>query len=123
KLKKLKHNNTEDIIIDEEDEMVDDENSINDVREIIGHCQYEAQISFFSATEATILSELHRLFGVDVEKIDVRKEDNTRGEVTNYMIETPTRKRTEILRRLGHVDDFYALVFFKQTATLRDVAE
>ena len=123
KLKKLKLHKIESIVIDEADEMLGDEDSLNDVREIVGHCPSEAQISFFSATEAPILSELHRWFGVDVERIDVRKEDNTRGEVTNYMIETPTRKRTEMLRRLGHVDDFYALVFFKQTATLRDVAE
>ena len=123
KLKKLKLHKIESIVIDEADEMLGDEDSLNDVREIVSHCPSEAQISFFSATEAPILSELHRWFGVDVEKIDVRKEDNTRGEVTNYMIETPTRKRTEMLRRLGHVDDFYALVFFKQTATLRDVAE
>ncbi|QIG36898.1 ATP-dependent RNA helicase YfmL [Ligilactobacillus salivarius] len=122
-LKKLKLHKIESIVIDEADEMLGDEYSLNDVREIVGHCPSEAQISFFSATEAPILSELHRWFGVDVERIDVRKEDNTRGEVTNYMIETPTRKRTEMLRRLGHVDDFYALVFFKQTATLRDVAE
>lgn len=122
-LKKLKLHKIESIVIDEADEMLGDEDSLNDVREIVGHCPSEAQISFFSATEAPILSELHRWFGVDVERIDVRKEDNTRGEVTNYMIETPTRKRTEMLRRLGHVDDFYALVFFKQTATLRDVAE
>lgn len=122
-LKKLKLHKIESIVIDEADEMLGDEDSLNDVREIVSHCPSEAQISFFSATEAPILSELHRWFGVDVEKIDVRKEDNTRGEVTNYMIETPTRKRTEMLRRLGHVDDFYALVFFKQTATLRDVAE
>ena len=123
KLKKLKLHKIESIVIDEADEMLGDEDSLNDVREIVSHCPSEAQISFFSATEAPILSELHRWFGVDVERIDVRKEDNTRGEVTNYMIETPTRKRTEMLRRLGHVDDFYALVFFKQTATLRDVAE
>lgn len=122
-LKKLKLHKIESIVIDEADEMLGDEDSLNDVREIVGHCPSEAQISFFSATEAPIFSELHRWFGVDVERIDVRKEDNTRGEVTNYMIETPTRKRTEMLRRLGHVDDFYALVFFKQTATLRDVAE
>ncbi|AYC10467.1 DEAD-box ATP-dependent RNA helicase CshC [Ligilactobacillus salivarius] len=122
-LKKLKLHKIESIVIDEADEMLGDEDSLNDVREIVGHCPFEAQISFFSATEAPILSELHRWFGVDVERIDVRKEDDTRGEVTNYMIETPTRKRTEMLRRLGHVDDFYALVFFKQTATLRDVAE
>ena len=122
-LKKLKLHKIESIVIDETDEMLGDEDSLNDVREIVGHCPSEAQISFFSATEAPIFSELHRWFGVDVERIDVRKEDNTRGEVTNYMIETPTRKRTEMLRRLGHVDDFYALVFFKQTATLRDVAE
>lgn len=122
-LKKLKLHKIESIVIDEADEMLGDEDSLNDVREIVSHCPSEAQISFFSATEAPILSELHRWFGVDVERIDVRKEDNTRGEVTNYMIETPTRKRTEMLRRLGHVDDFYALVFFKQTATLRDVAE
>lgn len=122
-LKKLKLHKIESIVIDEADEMLGDEDSLNDVREIVGHCPSEAQISFFSATEAPILSELHRWFGVDVERIDVRKEDDTRGEVTNYMIETPTRKRTEMLRRLGHVDNFYALVFFKQTATLRDVAE
>lgn len=68
KLKKLKLHKIESIVIDEADEMLGDEDSLNDVREIVSHCPSEAQISFFSATEAPILSELHRWFGVDVEK-------------------------------------------------------
>src|SRR5699024_10868556 len=56
-------------------------------------------------------------------KIYVLKVDNSHEEVPNNMKETPKCKQSDILRRLGHVDVFYALVFFKQTATLRDVAE
>src|SRR5699024_2408902 len=74
--KKLKLHKSECIGIDEEDEMLGDEDSLNDVCDIVGHCPSEAQISFFSGTETHIISKLHRWFGVDVEKIDVRKEDN-----------------------------------------------
>ena len=39
------------------------------------------------------------------------------------MVEVPQRKRVEALRKLANVKDFYALVFFKQNAELKDAYE
>lgn len=122
-MKKLKLHLVDAIVIDEADELLGQSESLKDVREIVSHTKADSQLSFFSATDAPILSELHRWFGVDVTRIDVRSQDQTHGKVTHFMLETPTRKRTEMLRRLGNMDGFYGLVFFKQTSTLRDVAE
>ena len=47
--------------------------------------------------------------------IDVRQVDHTRGQVEHYLLEVPQRKRVDALRRLAQLDDFCALVFFKQT--------
>lgn len=121
--KKLKLHTLTTVVIDEADELLQQDETREDCRNLVSCAPADVQLSFFSATKTPILDQLHRWFGVNVEEIDVRKEDHTQGQVMHYLIETPVRKRVDILRRLSHVDDFCALVFFKQTATLKDVAD
>ena len=53
--------------------------------------------------------------------IDVSDQDITGGQVTHYLLETPTRKRVDMLRKIANLPEMHALVFFKQTATLEEV--
>ena len=121
--KKLKLHKLEAIVIDEADELLGEAETLADCREIITHAPRTAAVSFFSATKAPILSELHRWFGIEPTVIDVRQVDHTRGQVEHYLLEVPQRKRVDALRRLTQLDDFCALVFFKQTAELNDAYE
>lgn len=121
--KKLKLHKLEAIVIDEADELLGEAETLADCREIITHAPRTAAVSFFSATKAPILSELHRWFGIEPTVIDVRQVDHTRGQVEHYLLEVPQRKRVDALRRLAQLDDFCALVFFKQTAELNDAYE
>ncbi|MCR1901605.1 DEAD/DEAH box helicase [Ligilactobacillus apodemi] len=121
--KKLKLHKLVAVVFDEADDLLGEKETLADCREIISHAPGETSLSFFSATKAPIFSELHRWFGVEPVVVDVRNEDHTQGEVVHYLLETPQRKRSEMLRKLAQVEGFFALVFFKQSATLNDVFE
>lgn len=121
--RKLKLHHLMTAVIDEADEMLQDKESLNRIRTILGHAPSELQLVFFSATKAPIFDEFRKWFGIEPEKIDVSQTDDTAGEVTHYLIETPTRKRVDMLRRLANLEGMHALVFFKQVATLQEVYE
>lgn len=120
--KKLKLHKLQSVVLDEADELLTEETLIS-CRALISHGPARVQMCFFSATKTKILDELPRWFGIDIEMIDVRSSDNTQGKVTHYLLETPVRKRVDTLRKLAHLDGFYALVFFKQVATIQAAAE
>lgn len=121
--KRLKLHNLEAIVIDEADEMLAQEETLADCRKLVSRAKADVQLGFFSATKTPVLNELHKWFGIEPITCDVRKQDQTRGHVTHYMVEVPQRKRVEALRKLANVKDFYALVFFKQNAELKDAYE
>ncbi|MCP9313206.1 DEAD/DEAH box helicase [Liquorilactobacillus satsumensis] len=120
--KKLKLHHLHAVVFDEADELLTDE-TLTACRALLAHAPgRQVQLSFFSATTADIFQQLEHWFGVPIKTYDVRAQDQTQGEVTHYLLETPTRKRTEALRRLAHLEGFSALVFFKQVAVLEEVA-
>lgn len=121
--KKLKLHNLEAIVIDEADELLSQEETREDCRKLVSCAKADVNLSFFSATKTRVLDELHRWFGIEVAVCDVRQQDHTRGVVDHYLVEVPQRKRVEALRKLAQVDGFYALVFFKQSAELKDTYE
>lgn len=121
--KKLKLHLLKAIVIDEADELLGQAQTLNDCRKLVSFASTDVQLAFFSATKAPILDELTKWFGVTVKEIDVSQQVHLSGEVIHYLIEVPTRKRVDALRKLGNMPDFYGLVFFKQSATLNDVAK
>ncbi|MHC3377184.1 DEAD/DEAH box helicase [Ligilactobacillus equi] len=121
--KKLKLHKLQAVVVDEADEMLAQKETLADVRDLVSRGPADSQLAFFSATTTPVLDELHRWFGTDVVVKDVRKIDDTQGEVMHYLIETPVRKRTDALRRLANLDDFAGLVFVKQTSTLKEVTD
>lgn len=121
--KKLKMHQLTACVIDEADQMLADPESLALCREIVGHAKADVQVAFFSATDSANLTEVHRWFGIDPEVIDVRQIDQTQGHVIHYLIESPVRKRVEMLRKLANLDDFAGLVFFDSTTQVKDAAE
>ncbi|GKS80549.1 helicase [Ligilactobacillus pabuli] len=121
--KKLKMHQLTACVIDEADQMLADEESLALCREIVGHAKADVQVAFFSATDSKNLTDVHHWFGIEPEVIDVRQIDQTQGHVVHYLIESPVRKRVDMLRKLANLDDFAGLVFFDSTTQVKDAAE
>lgn len=115
--KKLKLHQVRTIILDEADQLLQQE-QLNTVRQVVSKLPGERQMAFFSATSNEVMQELPKWFNVDPEWIDVTDEDQSKGTVTHAYIETPTRKRVEVLRRLTRMKDFRGLVFVNNVANL-----
>lgn len=118
--RKLKMHKVQAIVIDEADRLLDEE-KLPLCRKIVSHALSDVQLAFFSATDGPILHHIHQWFGVEPQICDVREKDDSHGHVDHYLIEVPTRKRADALRRLAHVKGMQALVFFNQTASLMEI--
>ncbi|GBG95801.1 DEAD/DEAH box helicase [Ligilactobacillus salitolerans] len=121
--KKLKMHKLTACVIDEADEMLKDDESLDLCRQIVGHAHADLQLAFFSATSSKKLADVHRWFGIEPQVIDVRQIDQTQGKVVHYLVESPVRKRVEMLRKLANLEDFAGLVFFDSTTQVKDAAE
>ncbi|PIO83964.1 helicase [Loigolactobacillus backii] len=120
--RKVKLHTLQTIVIDEADQqLVPDK--LEKTRDIVRRAPGETQLAFFSATKTPILDELPKWFGLPIQTIDVREIDDSAGKVLHYLLETPIRKRTDMLRRLSRLDDFYGLVFFATLAEMANAAE
>lgn len=108
-------------VIDEADEMLQQTESMDIIRKILGHAPASIQLVFFSATKAPVFQEFHQWFGIEPQVMDVSDQDITGGQVTHYLMETPTRKRVDLLRKIANLPQMHALVFFNQMTTLEKV--
>lgn len=109
------------LIVDEADDLLTGD-TLDTVRSIAQTMPADVQLGFFSATDTPILHELDQWFGQTVERIDVRQEDQTQGEVRHGLLQVGMGKRDQMLKRLLAMPNFRALVFFKQANTLRQTA-
>ncbi|MGB6177679.1 DEAD/DEAH box helicase [Carnobacterium sp.] len=120
--KKLKLHQVKTVILDEADQLLEQE-QLKTVRQLMSKIPSECQMGFFSATSNALMEDLSKWFTVDPEWIDVTKEDESKGTVLHAYIETPTRKRVEIIRRLTRMEGFKALVFVNNVANLTQAFE
>lgn len=117
-LKKLKLHHVKAVVIDEADVMLDDEHSEATLAFIARLPKYH-QTAFFSATQNSSLQKQVNLLSPDVQIIEVESigEGFEQRRKHGYMI-VPTRKRSELLRRLGQVEGMQALVFVRTIAEI-----
>lgn len=115
--KKLKVHQVKTVIFDEADHLLQEE-QLKTVKEILSKVPGRRQLAFFSATSNEKMKTLSEWFNIDPIWIDVTEEDKSKGELMHAYIETPTRKRTDLLRRLVQVDQFRGLVFVNNVANL-----
>ena len=120
--KKLKLHQVKTVILDEADQLLEQE-QLKTVRQLMSKIPSERQMGFFSATSNELMEDLSKWFNVDPEWIDVTDEDESKGKVLHAYIETPTRKRVEIIRRLTRMEGFKALVFVNNVANLTQAFE
>ncbi|HJE86950.1 DEAD/DEAH box helicase [Levilactobacillus brevis] len=109
------------LIVDEADDLLTGD-TLDTVRSIAQNMPADVQLGFFSATDTPILHELDQWFGQTVNRIDVRQEDQTQGEVRHGLLQVGMGKRDQMLKRMLAMPNFRALVFFKQASTLRQTA-
>lgn len=122
KTKKIKSHLVNTIVLDEVDDLVADQ-EYNATKNILKSVLADTQIVAVSATGQVILPELDSLFREHPEVVDVTSEDTSKGDIIHGYIATPTRKKTDVLRRLAHVPNFRGLVFFNQVSELGVVSE
>ncbi|MGX7419710.1 DEAD/DEAH box helicase [Carnobacterium gallinarum] len=121
-MKKLKLHQVATVILDEADQLLQQE-QLATVRKVVAKIPNNPQMGFFSATSNELMKDLPKWFNVEPEWIDATDEDTSAGKVLHAYIETPNRKRTEMLKRLTQITDFRGLVFINNVANLVTVAE
>ena len=122
KAKKIKAHLINTLVLDEIDDLVKDR-EYNATKSIIKSVMGETQIIGVSATGEAVIPQLASIFKVEPEIVDVTKEDDTKGVIHHQYIVTPVRKRSEVLRRLAHIEGFRGLVFFNQLSELGAASE
>ncbi|GLB47061.1 helicase [Philodulcilactobacillus myokoensis] len=114
---KLKLDGLKMVVIDEADDLLQGD-TLESVRDALNEGPSDAQLMYFSATDTEILHHLKKWFGRDAERIDVRKIDDTRGQVKHGLLKVSRAKRNQMLNRLLHVTSFKGLVFFNEMRDL-----
>lgn len=122
KSKKIKAHLINALVLDEVDDLVAQED-YNAAKSVMKSVMADTQVVAVSATGQVILPEIDTLFRHTPKVIDVTSEDTTKGVIKHHYLLTPTRKRSDNLRRLAHVKDFKALVFFNQLSELGVASE
>lgn len=122
KAKKIKAHLINCLVLDEVDDLVAQE-EYNATKSVMKSVMADTQIVAVSATGQVILPEVDTLFRVTPEVVDVTKEDDTKGVIKHSFILAPTRKRSDTLRRLAHIEGFKGLVFFNQLTELGAASE
>ncbi|WP_251545384.1 DEAD/DEAH box helicase [Limosilactobacillus caecicola] len=117
---KLQHLKT--LVIDEADDLLRDDTQAV-VEDIERRTPLSTQLAFFSATSSKQLSQVDVIFGRDVVKYDVRKQDDSRGPVKHGLLQSRTMaQKAQMLARLSKTKNFRALVFFSSIKTLHYTA-
>lgn len=117
----LKLGQLQTMIVDEADDMLQDE-TLAVIEDIERATPMTAQLGFFSATRTKVLDDLSYMFGRDIVEYDVRHEDHSQGVVRHATLQVGRNYQPDMLRKLSHIKDFRALVFFNQIKTLNYVA-
>jgi len=120
--KKLKLHNVKTVILDEADYLLQEEH-LNALRELIKKMPGSRQMGFFSATNSENLKDIQKWFNTEPLWFDTTKEGQFMDQTVHGFIEAPTRKRAEMLRRLGNLEGMQALVFVNATQELDYLAQ
>lgn len=121
--KKIRAISIKTLVLDEVDDLLNGKAEANFTTQLLKKLQRDCQVVAVSATADLIEEEARQWLPEHYQLIDVRKEDKSQGHITHAYIETPLRRRTDLLRKLSYVEDFRALVFFNQLQDLGAAAD
>ena len=111
------------VVLDEVDDLLNGRAEANFTSQLLKKINRDTQIVAVSATADSLEKEAKQWLPSQYQLIDVRQTDHSQGTITHAYIETPLRRRTELLRKLAYVENFRALVFFNQLQDLGVVAD
>ena len=118
--RKVRADYVETIVFDEIDALFTNKAELNFANQLLKKVQRDTQ---FIGVTATFAEPILQFLPANIQIIDASKTDNSKGEITEYYLETPLRKRVEILRKLAYTPDFHAMVFFNTVQELGVVAD
>lgn len=121
--RKIRADYVSQLVLDEADLLISGKAEWNFTWQIIKKVKRDVQIVAVSATAASQLERLMEILPDNVVMIDTCKEDTTQGELREFYLEIPMRKRLEQLRKLAYVPGVHAIVFFNTVGELGAVAD
>jgi ATP-dependent RNA helicase DeaD len=110
-------------VLDEADEMLN-MGFIDDIEEILGHCNDERQMLLFSATMPGRIMQLAGKFMSDHTLIKTEKADMTQSLVDQIYFEVRRRDKFEALCRIIDIEEeFYGIVFCRTKVDVDTIAD
>lgn len=120
--KKIKAHLLQTIILDEVDQLLQT-NEVTFTQKIMQRLDNKAQQIFVSATALQNKELAQKLIGSDTQVIDVTNEDQSNRQTTHCYVQIPKRKKADYLRRLAHIPNMSAVVFFNELTEMGSIAE
>lgn len=120
--RKLKLHQIQTIVLDEADYLLQPEH-LQQTRDLIKKCPSQRQLLFFSATRNEQLDNVSQWINTTPTYIDKSGEVHTLSNVKHAYIESPVRKKDELLRKFANMQQFQALVFVNSLANAGILAE
>ncbi len=121
--KTLKLSAVQFVVLDEADEMLQ-MGFIEDIEEILSHCQEDRRMLLFSATMPSPIKKLAEKFMGDYDIVKVKSQHESAENVEQVYYSVYDRDKLRALRRLIDIEpEFYALVFCRTRAGSDRLAE
>ena len=116
KLRKIKMMNVDTIVLDEFDQLLSD-SQYHFIQHILHHVPREHQLIYMSATAKFEQDKI-------VENtIQIKTENQQLDNIRHFYMQVKQRDKVEYLRKLAHVSEFRALVFFNALSDLGSAEE
>ena len=119
--KKLKLHKVQTLVLDEADYLLAQEH-LEQTRSFIKKCPSQRQMICFSATKNEILESIHQWINMTPKWVENEKMAGN-GKVKHVYIESPVRKKDELLRKFANMKEYQALVFVNSLANAGILAE
>lgn len=118
--RKLKLHQVQTLVLDEADYLLAQEH-LEQTRSFIKKCPSQRQMICFSATKNEILESIHQWINMTPKWVE--NEQKMTGNVKHVYIESPVRKKDELLRKFANMKEYQALVFVNSLANAGILAE
>ena len=120
--RKLKLHQVQTLVLDEADYLLAQEH-LEQTRSFIKKCPSQRQMICFSATKNEILESIHQWINMTPTWVEQEQKMAGNGNVKHVYIESPVRKKDELLRKFANMKEYQALVFVNSLANAGILAE